>query len=372
MAEMRILIIKLNPFLREGITNVVMNLYHAMDKQDMRMDMLGVYPVGDTYAQQIRSGGGQVFYLERTMRHPLRYIRELEQLIRSQGYDAIHVHGNSSTLALEMIAGWCAGCQVRIAHSHNTTSSYMTIHRLFKPVFRRLCTHRLACGVDAGKWLYGDKPFTVVNNGIDTSRFAFREEGRSEIRGQFGVTEQELLIGHVGRFNEAKNQGFLVELLQELTNRGLSYRLMLIGAGKLRETVEQKAETLGISHRVIFAGETDRVGDYLSACDLLVMPSLFEGLPLSLVEAQANGLHCVISENITREVDKTGNVNFLPLNGGPTLWADTVEALALPGDKKAASLEAIEKITACGYDIQTEAAKLKAYYRQAIDEANRA
>lgn len=372
MTKMKILVIKLNPFLREGITNVVMNLFHAMDKQDMSMDVLGVYPVGENYAEQIRAGGGQVFYLDRTMRHPVRYVRQLKQLICTQGYDAIHVHGNSSTMALEMIAGKLAGCKVRIGHSHNTVSSYMTIHKLAKPAFNRYCTHRLACGVEAGKWLHEDKPFMVVNNGINTDRFAFRKTARTQIRQKYGVSEQESVIGHVGRFNKAKNQAFLVEIVKELTNRDFPCRLMLIGEGDLRESVEQKAKELGIADRVIFAGETDRVGDYLSACDLLAMPSLFEGLPLSLVEAQANGLQCVISDHITREVDKTGNVVYLPLDGALALWADTVEKLAQPVDREKVSQEAIDKIIACGYDIQTEAAKLKEYYRQAIADANRA
>ena len=256
------------------------------------------------------------------------------------------------------------GCKIRIAHSHNTTCKFMTVHRVLTPVFRILCTHRLACGMDAGRWLYGEKDFTVVNNGIDTERFAFRQESREEIRGMLDVANDTKLIGHVGIFNQAKNQQFLVEILNKL---GSEYKLLLLGKGNLREDVERKVQEMGLSERVIFGGVTDRVGDYLSACDIFVMPSLYEGLPLALIEAQANGLQCVVSENITHEVDKTGNITFLPLDAGAAYWAQVLRQMSVAGNREETSRIAIEMITACGYDIHAEAAKLKEYYLRAAE-----
>ena len=361
---MKILIVKLNPFRREGITNVIMNLFMAMDKQDLHMDVAAAYEPGEEYAAAFAQHGGEIFVLRRSMRNPVSYIRALAKRIKDGGYDAIHVHGNSATMVLEMLAARIAGCKMRIAHSHNTTCKYMQVHKLMNPLFQRLCTHRLACGEDAGKWLFGNRDFTVIRNGIDTRKFAFQHQARVQLRKDLGVEENHILIGHVGLFNEAKNQSFLMDILQKLDER---YRLVLVGDGPLREQVAQKAEQLQISHRVIFAGVTDRVGNYLSACDLIVMPSLHEGLPLALIEQQANGLQCIVSDNITREVDKTGNMTVLPLSAGAAFWAQKIRELSLPESRERVSAIAIEAIKEKGYDIFEEAAHLKEYYQKGGD-----
>ena len=156
----------------------------------------------------------------------------------------------------------------------------------------------------------------------------------------------------------------MIEMLAKL---GSEYKLLLLGIGHLRESVEQKVRELGLSDRVIFGGVTDRVEDYLSAFDLLVMPSLYEGLPLSLIEAQASGLKCLVSANITHEVDKTGNLTFLNLEDGIGKWAQAVQEIKLPEDRNEASKVAIERIIKHGYDIQTEAEKLRCYYINAVE-----
>lgn len=358
---MRILIVKLNPFRREGITNVIMNLFTAMDKADIHMDMAAAYEPAAEYTSAFAEHGGKIFVLRRSMRNPVGYIRALARWIKEGGYDGVHVHGNSATMVLEMLAARLAGCSMRIAHSHNTTCKYMQVHKLMNPLFQRLCTHRLACGEEAGKWLFGDRDFTVIRNGIDTGKFAFRQQARDQMRESLGLEENRILIGHVGLFNEAKNQRFLIDILEKLDDR---YRLILVGDGPLREQVRQRAEEANVTRRVIFAGVTDRVGDYLSACDLILMPSLHEGLPLALIEQQANGLQCIVSDNITREADKTGNLQFLPLSAGAQAWAEAVERLSLPESRMDASLQAIEKIKEKGYDIFDEAARLKEYYRK--------
>lgn len=358
---MKILIIKLNPFRREGITNVIMNLFSAMDKQDIHMDMAAAHEPGAEYAAAFARHGGEIFVLRRSMRNPVGYVRALAKRIQAGGYDGIHVHGNSATMVLEMLAARLAGCKMRIAHSHNTTCKYMQVHKLMNPLFQHLCTHRLACGEDAGKWLFGSRQFTVIRNGIDTEKFAFHSAARAQIRKAMAVEDDQILIGHVGLFNEAKNQSFLMDILQKLDGK---YRLVLVGDGPLREQVTKKAEACQVADRVTFAGVTDRVGDYLSACDLIVMPSLHEGLPLALIEQQANGLRCLVSDNITREADKTGNLQFLPLTAGAAFWANAIRETVLPENRQEASQLAIESIKKSGYDIFDEAARLKEYYRK--------
>lgn len=361
---MRILTINTNPVGPDGITNVILNLIESMDMCDMTIDFMAINEPKEKYSNAFTQAGGTVHVIPRNVSHPICYLRKLVRLLKKESYDVVHAHGSSATLALEMLAAWLAGCKVRIAHSHNTTCKHMTLHKLLFPLFHLLCTHRLACGIEAGKWLHGNSNFVVVNNGVKTGRFAFSDRIRKEKRKALGIGDTTKLIGHVGIFNEAKNQNFLVEILDKLNDE---YKLLLLGHGSMRESVAQKVSDLGLSDRVIFGGVTDRVEDYLCAFDLLVMPSLYEGLPLSLIEAQASGLMCLVSENITHEVDKTGNLTFLSLEAGAEKWAQAVQEMKLPEDRNEASKVAIERIIKHGYDIQTEAEKLRCYYINAVE-----
>lgn len=361
---MRILLINTVPTEKNGITNVIFNYQQAMAPGAVRMDYVAIRQPEPEYVQKIEAAGGKLHVIPRSMRNVPGYIRALSALIREGKYDAVHAHGNSATLALEMMAAWLGGCKVRIAHSHNTTCKHMAVHKLFTPVFQKLCTHRLACGEDAGKWLYGQREFTVMHNGVDTKRFAFDPEARTAIRRQYAVAEDTVLVGHVGTFNEQKNQSFLLDVLPYLPRD--RYRLLLIGDGELRPAVEQRAEEMGLTDRVIFTGFVSDIPQYLSACDCIGMPSLYEGLPLALMEQQANGLRCVVSDHITREVNKTGNLTFLSLEDA-SLWAKHIQSLP-DTDRAALSRTAGEIIRSCGYDIHREAEKLRKYYQQAVEE----
>lgn len=359
---MKILIVSTVKYRKNGISSVIENFYTnpAFGDWDVRF----LFPAGsdEDMIRKLEAEGHRVYLRNRSMKRAAAYCAELAKLIRQERFDILHVHGNSATMALEMMAAYLGGCGIRMAHSHNTTCKHMTVHKFFTPVFQKLCTHRLACGMDAGKWLYGDRKFTVVNNGVNTRRFAFDPDSREKIRRKYGISGDTVVIGHVGTFNEQKNQSYLPDVLKELEKE--NYRLMLIGDGDLRGMVEQKTAELGLGEKVIFTGVISDVSEYLSACDCIAMPSLYEGLPLTLIEQQANGLHCVVSENITREVDKTGNMTFLPLEN-PARWAEVLRQLPA-SDRKTMSRIAVEKISACGYDIDIEAAKLKESYKQAV------
>ena len=230
-----------------------------------------------------------------------------------------------------------------------------------------LYTHGLACGDAAGRWMFGKRKFTVINNGVDTELYAFDETKRNAIRIDKGWTDCKV-IGHVGGFVETKNQRFIVEVFRELHKRDNTYRLLLIGDGHMRQEVEEKVKECGLQDVVCMTGNINNVYDYLNAMDLILMPSLFEGLPLTLVEQQANGLRCVVSDAITTEADKTGNMTFLPLTMDAAGWAESIKSIDVDNteQRKARSHEAIERIRECGYSIQEEARKLKDYYIKAI------
>ena len=332
----------------------------------MIVDYVSINNPDPIYVERINQSGGRFFVVPRNIWHPICYFFKLRNVIRNGDYDIVYAHGNSATLAFEMIAAQLAGCKVRIAHCHSTACHFMVVHKLLLPVFKRFCTRRLACSTAAGKWLYGDSVFQTINNGIDTEKFTFSPASRSEIRDQFAIPDEEIVIGHVGAFVAVKNQTFLVEVMEKLCEVEKNFRLMLIGDGQLRKDVQEKVRRLSLEDRVIFAGETYRVADYLSACDLIAMPSLYEGLPLSLIEEQANGLSCVVSDRITREVDKTGNLYFLSLECGAKEWAELICRIPVPDNREEFSRCCIQSIKENGYDIHANAAYLKAFFEKAV------
>ena len=347
-----------------GITNVLFNYLRAMDGSEVTADLLAINQPDAHYVKEVENKGGRVFALSR-LGGTIAYWKSLRNLIRENKYDAVHIHGNSHTTVLELSAAKAAGCGVRMCHAHNTTCKHVVVHKLMAPVFHLLCTHGLACGDAAGRFMHGNRPFTVVNNGVDTDKFAFSPEHRETIRKNHNWHGCKV-IGHVGYFQEVKNHQWIIEVFKELIKMDASYRLVLIGDGELRNKIVEKANEAGILEQITFTGNIKNVNHYLNAIDLIIMPSLYEGLPLTLIEQQACGLRCIVSDTITREVDKTGNLTFLSISLSAYDWARVINQFKIMTEEERAKTSecAVRVITQGGYSIKEEASKLKAYYLQ--------
>ena len=339
----------------------------AIDKSDLCMDFVAINSPLDVYKKQVENSGGHIYILPRTGKRIISYWLGLRKLIKENQYDIVHVHGNSHTTVLDLSAARAAGCVVCMCHAHNTACDHAAVHFLLTPIFNMLCNGRIACGEKAGKFMFGNKTFHVLNNGVDTKRFEFDEKKRLAIRKQLDWGNDTKVIGHVGYFKAVKNHRFIIDVFLDLYRRDCSYRLLLIGDGLLRNEIERRLEKEGLIEAVHFAGNIDNVDEYLNAFDLVLMPSLYEGLPLALIEQQANGLQCVVSDTITQEVDKTGNVTFLPLSQPARVWADTIDSIKAYSERKERSKQAILDIKSAGYSIYEEASTLKKIYREAIE-----
>lgn len=311
-----------------------------------------------------RKAGCEVVCLPDRNARPLKYFFELCRLLSRGRFDAIHVHGSSGMMALEMLAAKLAGVGTRIAHSHNTSTNHPSLHRILLPVMQSLTTKRLACGKRAGEWLHGRREFEVLNNGVDLARFAFDETNRNTVKEESGWGTNPI-VGHVGTFTDVKNQEFIIDVFAELLKRDDSCRLLLLGDGPLRERIERKCIETGLRDKVRFTGTVNDTEKYLSAMDAVIMPSLYEGLPLTLVEEQANGLSCLISDTITEEIDMTGNVVFMSLKEDKGVWAEKLNDLlerAGSCDRAAKSEKACADVGSNRYDIRKEAERLLAIY----------
>ena len=345
---------------KSGIPNVIFNLLDRIDTTRYNIGYVAINEPTEYYKEKLRKINSKLFVISRKIYNPFGYIKNLTNVAKD--YDIIHVHGNSATMVLEMIAAKLAGVKVRIAHSHNTTCNMKTIDAVARPLFYTLCNGRLACGNEAGYWLFRNKKFTIINNGIDVEKFRFNKDSRDSIRANIGVTD-ECVIGHIGNFVEQKNHSFLIDIFKKYSEIQPTSKLLLLGDGPLRCSIQSKVQNLGLEDKVIFAGSVDHPEEYVNAMDLVVMPSLFEGLPLTLVEEQANGLSIVAADTITPDANMTGNIRFVPLSHAEYIWANHIQKLLTESShNEESSNAAITIIKKANYDVDSAARTLELYY----------
>ena len=349
---------------KNGITNCVMNYVSRFDPARVRCDLICPNEPGEQARELIRRTGGEVFLLGGRNRKPVAYLRELSRIVRERGIEIVHAHGNSATLYLEMLAAKRGGAKQRLPHSHNTTCKMKTADRLLRGAFYRSYTQAMACSVAAGEWLYPKRAYVVLNNAIDANRFRFHAAVREETREQLGLAPEEFVFLHIGAFNEQKNQLFLLEAFAQYLDREPNARLLLAGNGERRGACEARAETLHIRKQVEFLGIRDDIPALLSATDAFVLPSLHEGLPLTLVEAQCAGVPCLASDRVTPESALTELVGFAPIEHAET-YAEAMANLT-PVDRAEASNEAILRVAEAGYDVSMNADRLMQQYEALV------
>jgi len=248
--------------------------------------------------------------------------------MQKESYDVVWSHMDAANF-YALKAAKKAKVPVRISHSHNT--QYLTSNRIKKPnlsLIKRLipmyATHLFACSKLAGTWLYGKNPFTVIPNAIEFEKFCFNQQQREASRKELGISESTFVIGHIGRFDYQKNHPFLIKIFKELLLRKQDSKLLLIGDGSDIANIQSQVKNFQMDQDVLFLGHRTDIPALLSAMDCFVLPSFFEGLGIVLLEAQANGLPCIVSKVIPKEVDIQGAVTFVDLAKLPQYWVDVI------------------------------------------------
>lgn len=365
--RINVLVISTNGILKDGITAWLVATFGAMDLKGLSVTTVAFDGVERVVVEEVEAAGVEVVTLP-SRQHDLRaYSRALKCLLESGHFDVVHVCCNSALAAIELVQARRSAVGMRIAHSHNTMCSHRVANLLLNPLFQSSLTERYACGRDAGKWLFGNRPFTVIPNGKNLPMYGFDLEARKTARKELGLAEGETAYGHVGGFNEQKNHVKLVKVFAELYRRDSSRRLFLIGDGHLMHEVKEKVGILGIAGAVSFLGRRDDAPRLLNGFDCMVFPSLHEGFPNVVLEWQLNGLPVVMSDTITDECVITPLVSQVPLNASSAEWADAVER-AMAGHGRAADSEAARKAAkAAGYDIHENAAMLRGLYLEGVE-----
>lgn len=303
-----------------GISSVIMNYVQYLDLNRFKITIIVGESVAPKYQRICNEKGIKVVILPHRKKDSKGFYLGLLKAFCKGKYDIAHVHGSNASIGLELFLAKIAGIKIRIAHSHNTTSTSMKIHKLMKPVFNMSYTDGFACGKKAGQWLFGNKKFVVIPNGVEVENFKFDQLIREKVRKDLGLS-QEYIVGHIGRFNYQKNHEFILKAFEEVVNKRPDSRLLLVGDGPDYADFKEKVKESPAADKVILYGETNKPSDLYMAMDSFLFPSRFEGLPVTLIEGQITGLKCLVSDVITEEVKLSDNLEFCSLKDTPAHWA---------------------------------------------------
>ena len=353
----------------EGITMSALNFVRNIDRGNVHIDFVAIGEPEGSLRREIEQLGGTVHVLPGRLRNPAAYLLKLMRIIRRGKYDAVHVHGNSCTMAIELMAAWLGGAKVRIAHSHNSYCKFMKAHKLLRPLFDRLYTEAFACGEEAGRWLFPGKQFRIIRNATESAKYAFDAGVRAEYRKKLGFGT-ELVIGSVANMNEQKNHRFMLDVFAQLRKVRNDVKLVLVGDGVLRADIESRISELGIGEDVLVLGTRTDVPALLQAFDVMLLPSLYEGFPCVLVEWQCAGLRALVSDSVTSDADLTGLLTYLPIDKGADAWVRDLKDMSADDRRETTSAEAIEKIRLKGYDIRENARELGKLYISAVNNGH--
>lgn len=349
-----------------GMESMIMNYLRNLDRDKIQMDFL-VYSDRSHYDAEVESLGSKIYRVTSRRQNPLKNYREIDSFFDlHKEYKIVHIH-QGITYFKPLISAYKHNIPVRIVHSHGIDINYRKKYKWFyqnyaMPNIKKWATHYFACSMSAASELFLPDIISQVylqHNAVNTEKFIFNKEKRIEIRKKLGIGSQYVL-GHVGRFHYQKNQEFLIDIFSSVLKKNKDSLLLLVGGGDDETKIKEKVSRLGLEKNVLFLGVRNDIPDLMQAMDIFVLPSLFEGLPVVGVEAQAAGLPCIFANTITTETAITENCEFLDLANPLDLWADKILSY-----RNFSRENMYDDIIKQGYDIKTEAKKIEKFYKDA-------
>lgn len=342
---------------RGGIETMLMNYYRRIDRNRLQFDFLVHRNFRADFDDEIEALGGRIYRVPPMNPLSPAYQKALRNFFREHPYEVVHCHLNYKS-GIVLAAAKQAGVPVRIAHAHIASMQSdwkQAVRKMMKILIPHTATNLLACGQEAGRAVFGKHSFALMANAINGDAFRYNEATRQAKRKELNLGS-ELAIMHVGRFDYQKNHVFLIDLFSEVIEREATAKLVLVGDGAMRPEIEDRARQRLPQGSVMFLGTRSDIPELLQAADVFVFPSHFEGLPVTVIEAQAAGLPCIKSDAVTSECVVTDLVESLPITD-PKLWAEAI--LCKKNHPRNDQLAAIQ---ASGYDITTAAVKLEQFY----------
>lgn len=360
-----------------GIEHFIMNLYRKIDRDKVQFDFIYRVACPCAFDDEIRSLGGRIYRCPSPDRHPFRSMRFYGEFFKQHPeYRVVHEHRSNlrGFMGLIRAAERHGRINTRIVHSHSSMSVNKqglvedavcrVTSLLNRAQIDNLATDYFACSDKAASWMFPVDnadcgSVRIIPNGIDTDAFAFSELDRKRIRQQYDIPQDAFVVGSVARFSAVKNHSFLIDVFRRLAASDSNSYLLLLGDGELMPSIRQKVKDMGLMSRVVFAGVQEDTPPFYSAMDVVCMPSHFEGLPVSSVEAQANGLPIVFSSDVSKDAGLTSTVKYLDLELGADLWAQEVASCQC--DLRA-RMDGQLAVKSAGFDVAGTAAWLQEFY----------
>lgn len=349
-----------NNMQRAGLETVLMNYYREIDRSQIQFDFLVHRSEKSAYEDEITAMGGRIYRMPRLYpQNYLKYLQEMSSFFKEhQEYQIVHSHIDAMSY-LPLLAAKKAHIPIRISHSHNTgidRDFKLPLKLLFRSQISRVSNHYFACGTQAGRFLFKSSNFFVMKNAIPVKKFQYSEEKRIQMRKQMGVGADTFVVGCIGRLSYQKNHKFIIDVMQRVVKKRPNVVLWILGDGENRQSLQKQIQSLGLENNVALLGSHSNMDEYYQAMDTFVLPSLFEGIPMVGVEAQAAGLPCVFSAGVSDEVIYGANTTQLPLV--ETQWADYLVNAEVSPNREVTDF--------AGYDIHSAAPKLVEEYMRLL------
>lgn len=349
---------------RGGAETMVMNYYRNIDRRKVQFDFLVHREEAGVYEEEIKALGGRIYRMPPIYpQNFAKYIKKIRKFLKEHPeYKIIHSHMSELGYFVFKEAKK-QHVPVIICHAHNRPYGWdvkMIMRNYFKYMMRPYITHMCMCGLESGEWLFGKKnkdKFIQINNAIDAEKFIYNKSIGDEIRKELGISD-EFVVGHIGRFDIQKNHEKLIDIFCEICKINKNSKLLLIGEGQLKKSIENKVKLLNLEKNVLFLGTRSDVNRVMQAFDVFLFPSFFEGLSVSMVEAQAAGLQCFISSSIPKECIITDNVVTFDLD-----WNDSkIAKMIVDLHSNYKRTNTYEQILKAGFDIKNNAKELENFY----------
>ncbi|MBU5428789.1 glycosyltransferase [Kineothrix sp. MSJ-39] len=313
-----------------GVETFIYNSTIFSDREKYEYDFLvhGTdHCVFENEILQFYNNERHIYFVEKIKKNPIKWLKDMLTFYQTNGskYDYIHIQtGAASEIVYVFPFCFFYGIKV-IVHSHNGNGYSPFINAVFRPIVNWVAYEKIACSVEAAKWLFGldIKKVKILNNGIDTKKFSYNEQSRKKIRREYHILD-ELVIGHIGRFSEQKNHEKIIAIFREIKKRIENAKLILVGTGEKIDEIKELVKKIGYEKSIIFAGKQMNTEEYYSAFDVFLMPSLYEGLPIVGIEAQSMGLQCYFSNTIDKQILITDRAKIVSLDATDKEWADII------------------------------------------------
>ncbi|WP_342562653.1 glycosyltransferase family 1 protein [Paenibacillus sp. FSL R7-0345] len=345
-----------------GAETFIMNIYRNIDRNNIQFDFLIRNQNGDVYSSEVKKLGGKIFFTAPFPRQPFNNFKDLIKFFKNNSdYRIMHVHANSLVYIIPLLFARINKFNKIVLHSHNTKSVNRIsrfIHLINRLFINKIITDRFACSLEAGKWMFGKEKSMIINNAIDAKTFEYDINKRTNIKKQMGL-DGKIIVGHVGRFVNQKNHIFVLRIFKEMVRNSERFVLLLVGDGPLKSKIEKEAEMLNIKKYILFTGIRDDVSDLFQIMDVFLFPSLYEGLPFTLIEAQASGLPCIISDTISNEAVITDLVVRLSLESSSQLWVNEIIKALNFDNKRTGKYKEIRKTK---FDVKNNTEWIEKFY----------